>query len=108
MLHTLDSNPLRGSNAGFTITFHRSEIDDTNHTSLQKDSLCNTPTPGGSKFLEKSCAILILEILRTVIARDTAGVFQLQNFVIIGIIAAVRHILAVGAYITLPKKTQQD
>src|SRR6056300_870756 len=42
--------------------------------------------------------IIILEILRTVIARYTDGVFQLQNF---GIIAAVRHILTVGASMTL-------
>ncbi|MFT6973911.1 MAG: uncharacterized membrane protein (DUF373 family) [Pontimonas sp.] len=45
--------------------------------------------------------IIILEILRTVIARYTDGVFQLHNFLIIGIIAAVRHILTVGAYMTL-------
>ena len=45
--------------------------------------------------------IIILEIIRTVIARYTDGVFQLQNFLIIGIIAAVRHILTVGAYMTL-------
>ena len=45
--------------------------------------------------------IIILEILRTVIARYTDGVFQLQNFLIIGIIASVRHILIVGAYMTL-------
>jgi uncharacterized membrane protein (DUF373 family) len=45
--------------------------------------------------------IIILEILRTVIARYTDGVFQLQNFLIIGIIAAVRHILTVGASMTL-------
>jgi uncharacterized membrane protein (DUF373 family) len=45
--------------------------------------------------------IIILEILRTVIARYTDGVFQLQNFLIIGVIAAVRHILTVGAYMTL-------
>jgi len=45
--------------------------------------------------------IIILEILRTVIARYTDGVFQLQNFLVIGIIASVRHILTVGAYMTL-------
>lgn len=45
--------------------------------------------------------IIILEILRTVIARYTDGVFHLQNFLIIGIIAAVRHILTVGASMTL-------
>lgn len=44
--------------------------------------------------------IIILEIIRTVIARYTDGVFQLQNFLIIGIIAAVRHILTVGASMT--------
>ena len=52
--------------------------------------------------------IIILEILRTVIARYTDGVFQLQSFLIIGIIAAVRHILTVGAYMTLSEKTQED
>jgi len=52
--------------------------------------------------------IIILEILGTVIARYTDGVFQLQNFLIIGIIAAVRHILTVGAYMTLSEKTQED
>ena len=51
--------------------------------------------------------IIILEILRTVIARYTDGVFQLQNFLIIGVIAAVRHILTVGASMTLSSgKTQ--
>jgi uncharacterized membrane protein (DUF373 family) len=39
--------------------------------------------------------IIILEILRTVIARYTDGVFQLQNFLIIG-------------YMTLSEKTQED
>ena len=51
--------------------------------------------------------IIILEILRTVVARYTDGVFQLQNFLIIGVIAAVRHILTVGASMTLAAgKTQ--
>jgi uncharacterized membrane protein (DUF373 family) len=45
--------------------------------------------------------IIILEILRTVVARYTDGVFQLQNFLTIGVIAAVRHILTVGASLTL-------
>ena len=53
--------------------------------------------------------IIILEILRTVVARYTDGVFQLQNFLIIGVIAAVRHILTVGASMTLAYgKTQQE
>jgi uncharacterized membrane protein (DUF373 family) len=53
--------------------------------------------------------IIILEILRTVVARYTDGVFQLQNFLIIGVIAAVRHILTVGASMTLASgKSQAD
>jgi uncharacterized membrane protein (DUF373 family) len=53
--------------------------------------------------------IIILEILRTVVARYTDGVFQLQNFLTIGVIAAVRHILTVGASLTLADgKSQVD
>ena len=51
--------------------------------------------------------VIILEILRTIIARYTDGVFQLQNFLIIGIIAAVRHILTVGASLTLGAEKPQ-
>ncbi len=43
-----------------------------------------------------------------VIARYTDGVFQLQNFLIIGIIAAVRHILTVGASMTLGAEKPQQ
>ncbi len=52
--------------------------------------------------------IIILEILRTVVARYTDGVFQLQNFLIIGVIAAVRHILTVGASMTLASGKPQE
>jgi uncharacterized membrane protein (DUF373 family) len=45
--------------------------------------------------------VIILEILRTVISRFTDGVYQLNKFLIIGVIAAVRHILTVGASLTL-------
>ena len=45
--------------------------------------------------------VIILEILRTVISRFTEGVYQLDKFLIIGVIAAVRHILTVGASLTL-------
>lgn len=45
--------------------------------------------------------IIVMEILRTVIAHfDDAGL-QLKPFLIIGIISAVRHILTVGAQISL-------
>jgi hypothetical protein len=52
--------------------------------------------------------VIILEILRTVVARYTDGVFQLQNFLIIGVIAAVRHILTVGASLTLASRKSQE
>jgi uncharacterized membrane protein (DUF373 family) len=45
--------------------------------------------------------VIILEILRTVISRFTDGVYQLDKFLIIGVIAAVRHILTVGTSLTL-------
>ena len=52
--------------------------------------------------------VIILEILRTVISRFTDGVYQLEKFLIIGVIAAVRHILTVGASVTLESgKTDQ-
>ncbi len=45
--------------------------------------------------------IIVMEILRTVVAHfDDAGL-QLKPFLIIGIISAVRHILTVGAKISL-------
>ena len=45
--------------------------------------------------------IIVMEILRTVLAHfDDAGL-QLKPFLIIGIISAVRHILTVGAQISL-------
>jgi uncharacterized membrane protein (DUF373 family) len=51
--------------------------------------------------------VIILEILRTVISRFTDGVYQLDKFLIIGVIAAVRHILTVGASVTL-ESTKSD
>ena len=52
--------------------------------------------------------IIILEIMRTVVVRFTDGIFQLDSFLIIGVIAAVRHILTVGASLTMEtQKTDQ-
>jgi uncharacterized membrane protein (DUF373 family) len=48
--------------------------------------------------------VIILEIMRTVIVRFTDGIFQLDNFLIIGVIAAVRHILTVGASLTMEEQ----
>ena len=45
--------------------------------------------------------VIILEIARTVIARFQNGFYQLSRFLIIGVIASVRHILSVGSSLTL-------
>jgi uncharacterized membrane protein (DUF373 family) len=45
--------------------------------------------------------VIVLELLRTVVARLEGGGFQLQPFLVIGIISASRHILTVGAQLSL-------
>jgi len=45
--------------------------------------------------------VIILEIARTVIARFNSGFYQLTRFLVIGVIASVRHILSVGSSLTL-------
>lgn len=53
--------------------------------------------------------VIILEIARTVIARFRDGFYQLSRFLIIGVIASVRHLLSVGSSLTLnTDKTQED
>ena len=52
--------------------------------------------------------VIILEIMRTVIVRFTDGSFQLDNVLTIGVIAAVRHILTVGASLTMEKKRSTE
>jgi hypothetical protein len=44
----------------------------------------------------------VLEVMRTVVAHFDRGGLQLQPFLIIGIISAVREILTVGARLSLP------
>jgi uncharacterized membrane protein (DUF373 family) len=46
-------------------------------------------------------AIIVIEVMRTVIAHFERGGLQLQPFLIIGIISAVREILTVGARLSL-------
>ena len=46
-------------------------------------------------------AIIVLEVMRTVVAHFETGGLQLQSFLIIGIISAVREILTVGARLSL-------
>jgi hypothetical protein len=48
--------------------------------------------------------VIILEIMHTMIVRFTDGIFRLDHFLIIGVIAAVRHILTVGASLTIEKE----
>jgi uncharacterized membrane protein (DUF373 family) len=45
--------------------------------------------------------VIVMELLRTVVAHFESSDFQLKPFLIIGIISAVRHILTVGARISL-------
>jgi uncharacterized membrane protein (DUF373 family) len=45
--------------------------------------------------------IILLELLRTVLAHFESAELQLEPFLIIGIISAVRHILTIGARLTL-------
>ena len=45
--------------------------------------------------------IIVMELLRTVAAHFEHTGFQLQPFLIIGIISSVRHILTIGARLTL-------
>ncbi|MBM3703621.1 MAG: hypothetical protein FJW54_00930 [Actinobacteria bacterium] len=52
--------------------------------------------------------IILLEILRTVIGRFTNGSYQLESFLIIGVIASVRSILTVGATLTLGSDISQE
>lgn len=53
--------------------------------------------------------VIILEIIRTVVARFTDGFFQLSKFLVIGVIASVRHILSVGSSLTLNQgKSTED
>jgi uncharacterized membrane protein (DUF373 family) len=51
-------------------------------------------------------AIIVIEVMRTVIAHFERGGLQLQPFLIIGIISAVRGILAVGARLSLQGTVQ--
>lgn len=52
-------------------------------------------------------AIIVLEVMRTVVAHFEKGGLQLQPFLIIGIISAVREILSVGARLSLEGAVHQ-
>jgi uncharacterized membrane protein (DUF373 family) len=52
--------------------------------------------------------IIIMELMSTVVAHFTHAGFQLKPFLIIGIISAVRHILTIGARLTLSAELSAD
>jgi uncharacterized membrane protein (DUF373 family) len=52
--------------------------------------------------------VIILEIARTVIARFRDGFYQLGRFLIIGVIASIRHLLSVGSSLTLSDTKTQE
>jgi uncharacterized membrane protein (DUF373 family) len=52
-------------------------------------------------------AIIVIEVMRTVVAHFERGGLQLQPFLIIGIISAVREILTVGARLSLEGSTHE-
>ena len=48
--------------------------------------------------------VIVLELLRTVLAHFQDSTFQLKPFLIIGIISVVRHILTVGAELSIEEE----
>jgi uncharacterized membrane protein (DUF373 family) len=52
--------------------------------------------------------VILMELLRTVIAHLETTDFQIRSFLIVGIISAVRHILSVGARLTLAAETSAE
>ena len=51
--------------------------------------------------LSENVMVVVLELVRTIVARLEGGGFQLQPFLVIGIISATRDILTVGAELSL-------
>jgi uncharacterized membrane protein (DUF373 family) len=49
--------------------------------------------------------VILMELLRTVVAHLETNDFQVRSFLIIGIISVVRHLLSVGARLTLNTET---
>lgn len=52
--------------------------------------------------------IIVMEILSTVVAHFKNAGFQLKPFLIIGIISAVRHVLTIGAQLSLQAETSNS
>jgi uncharacterized membrane protein (DUF373 family) len=71
-------------------------IHDLIHKSAREVPAAATTAVNGVLF-----AIIVLEVMRTVVAHFEQAGLQLQPFLIIGIISAVREILTVGARLSL-------
>jgi uncharacterized membrane protein (DUF373 family) len=68
------------------------------HLIESRDDFAAQVTTGINDLL---LVIILMELLRTVVGHLDTNDFQLRPFLIVGIITAVRHILAVGARLTL-------
>jgi uncharacterized membrane protein (DUF373 family) len=68
------------------------------HLIEDRDNFAAQVTSGINDLL---LVIILMELLRTVVGHLDTNDFQLRPFLIVGIITAVRHILAVGARLTL-------
>jgi uncharacterized membrane protein (DUF373 family) len=68
------------------------------HLIEDRDNFAAQVTSGINDLL---LVIILMELLRTVVGHLDRNDFQLRPFLIVGIITAVRHILAVGARLTL-------
>ena len=52
--------------------------------------------------------VIVMELLRTILAQLEDAAFQLKPFLIVGIISAVRHILTVGAELSIAAEEGGD
>jgi uncharacterized membrane protein (DUF373 family) len=68
------------------------------HLIVNRDDFAVQVTSGINDLL---FVVIVLELLRTVVAHLATGGFQAKSFLLVGIIAAVRHIVDVGARLTL-------
>jgi uncharacterized membrane protein (DUF373 family) len=75
------------------------------HLIMNRDSFATQVTEGINDLL---FVVIVMELLRTVVAHLDTDDFQLNSFLIVGIISAVRHILGVGARLTLGTTTTHE
>lgn len=74
------------------------------HLVLNRHAFAAQVTEGINDLL---FVVIVMELLRTVVAHLETDDFQLSSFLIVGIISAVRHVLEVGARLTLNAPTSQ-